>query len=78
MRLVFLGPRGAGKTTYIKALGLHHVNFSDYLLEFAARQPAAQKEEILYMVNDNAGLLSPAVICEVLSSLFKDEVSHYF
>lgn len=77
LRLVFLGPEGSGKTTYIKQANIHgpiHVNFSEYILEFADRQSTPLKEEILQMIN-NTGKLSQAIICEVLGSLYRTEVS---
>ena len=75
---MFLGPTGSGKTTYIKelnAFGGIHVNFSDYIIEFANNQPKTHKEEILHMINET-GILSPAIAGEVLGSLYRQEVTH--
>ena len=80
LRLVFLGPTGAGKTTYIKELksfGAIHINYSDYLIEFANKPLLSQslKEEIMHEINNEIGNLSKSATLEVLQSLFKLEVS---
>ncbi|KAJ3282849.1 adenylate kinase [Borealophlyctis nickersoniae] len=75
-RLMFLGPTASGKTTSIKLLekwNIPYVRFQEYVTEFAERQEKGLRDEIEYMVRENAGLLSPPVLFEILQSLFKEE-----
>jgi adenylate kinase family enzyme len=63
LRLVFLGPTGSGKTTYIeqfKKFGAIHVNFPQYITQFADEQSTGT----------NDGML---VTIAALSSLYRKE-----
>ncbi|KAJ3018566.1 UNVERIFIED_CONTAM: adenylate kinase [Siphonaria sp. JEL0065] len=75
-RFFFLGPTGSGKSVCMKELakwGAPVIKFSDYVYEFAATAEKAVKEEIEYMMKENAGLLSPVLVEDVVTSLFKKE-----
>ncbi|ORY47443.1 P-loop containing nucleoside triphosphate hydrolase protein [Rhizoclosmatium globosum] len=75
-RFFFLGPTGAGKSVCMKALekwGAPIVRFQDYVFEFAATAEQSVKEEIEYMMKENAGLLSPIIVEDIITSLFKKE-----
>ena len=78
IRLVMIGPTGSGKTTLIKTItksfGCIPVVFDEFILEYAEKQSPTVKSEILYMIHENSGLLSPAVISDVLNCLFTQEV----
>ncbi|KAJ3039521.1 adenylate kinase [Rhizophlyctis rosea] len=75
-RVVVLGPPGSGKRTVISALSSYNVpavRFDEYVKEFAERQEPGLREEIEYMIRENAGMLSPPVLFEVVQSLFDSE-----
>lgn len=78
IRVMFLGPKCAGKSTCIKELlrhwpGVPHVDFDIYLDKFAERQSQELRDEITYMIKENAGLLSPPIIYELIRTMFADE-----
>ncbi|KAI9101243.1 hypothetical protein DFS34DRAFT_592129 [Phlyctochytrium arcticum] len=77
-RLVFFGTPGTGKTANVQMLRethpkIHHIVFEQYLEEFAAKQELSVREDIEYMVKENAGVLSPPIICDILRTLFQEE-----
>ncbi|KAI9209033.1 uncharacterized protein BJ171DRAFT_418965 [Polychytrium aggregatum] len=78
IRLAVLGPPASGKTTCFHEIlkewpGLPHLVFKDYLDSFAQKQEKDIREEIQYMVKENAGLLSPPILYKIGKSLFLDE-----
>jgi adenylate kinase family enzyme len=54
------------------------VQFLDFVNQFAIRQTKELKKEIDYMLNENAGLISPQVLVELMKSLFEEEVTALF
>ncbi|KAJ3412083.1 adenylate kinase [Chytridiales sp. JEL 0842] len=75
-RLFFLGPSGSGKSTCMKALAggqIPILSFTSVVDDFARRADKQVREEIEYMVKENAGLLSPVLIQEIITSLFTKE-----
>ncbi|KAJ3138794.1 adenylate kinase [Physocladia obscura] len=75
-RFFFLGPKGSGKTSCIKnfeTLGVPHIQFTDYVYQYAKTADMSVKEEIEYMMKENAGVLSPILAEVIMTSLFKIE-----
>ncbi|KAJ3245876.1 adenylate kinase [Chytriomyces hyalinus] len=75
-RFFFLGPQGAGKSVCMKSLehwGAPVLRFEDYIYEYAKTAEKSDQEEIEYMMRENAGVLSPILIEDIVSSLFKRE-----
>ncbi|KAI8841516.1 hypothetical protein BJ741DRAFT_529480 [Chytriomyces cf. hyalinus JEL632] len=75
-RFFFLGPQGAGKSVCMKSLehwGAPILRFEDYIYEYAKTAEKSDQEEIEYMMRENAGVLSPILIEDIVSSLFKRE-----
>ncbi|KAJ1563072.1 hypothetical protein HK405_002891 [Cladochytrium tenue] len=75
-RLFFLGPTGAGKSACMKHLsgwGAPIVQFSDVIEEYCKSATAEVREEIEHMMNENAGLLSPVTVEDIVMSLFTRE-----
>ncbi|KAI8608195.1 hypothetical protein BC830DRAFT_1156309 [Chytriomyces sp. MP71] len=75
-RLFFLGPQGSGKSVCMKALehwGAPIIRFDDYIVEFCKTAEKSVRDEIEYMMRENAGLLSPILIEDIMTSLFKKE-----
>ncbi|KAJ3052473.1 adenylate kinase [Rhizophlyctis rosea] len=75
-RIAILGAPGSGRATCLKALSSYNVpivNFEDYIKHFAAKQEPGLREEIEYTIRENAGMLSPPVLFEILQSLFVTE-----
>lgn len=61
------------KATCLKSLASYNVpivNFEEYIKDFAAKQEPGLREEIEYTIRENAGMLSPPVLYEILQSLF--------
>ncbi|RKO94807.1 hypothetical protein BDK51DRAFT_30962 [Blyttiomyces helicus] len=78
-RVLFLGPPGSGKTLCLKKLELYNipiVDFDKYLIEFGMTQSVEMREELEYMIRENAGILSPPMVVEVVQSLFTKELSN--
>ncbi|KAJ3092712.1 adenylate kinase [Quaeritorhiza haematococci] len=76
-RVMMLGPKYSGKTSCCKVLekssGAPHVDFDQFMQEFAARQTPEYRKDIEYMIHENAGILSVQVVLDVLQTLFGQE-----
>jgi predicted AAA+ superfamily ATPase len=75
-RILFVGARGTGKTSLIERLdkkGAMHVKFQEYILEYANQLPAAEKQDVLFAINEG-GVLPPTFLTAAINSLYQDEV----
>ncbi|KAI8854450.1 hypothetical protein BC829DRAFT_439159 [Chytridium lagenaria] len=75
-RLFFLGPSGSGKTTLINSLASWNVpslTFKQLVDEFSKVVDTDEREEIEYMMRENAGLLSPLIVQDMITYLFQRE-----
>lgn len=73
---MFVGARGSGKTSLIERIdqgGAIHVKFQEYILEYANRLPAAERQDVLFAINEG-DVLAPTFLIAVVSSLYQDEV----
>ncbi|KAI9344788.1 hypothetical protein DFJ73DRAFT_626763, partial [Zopfochytrium polystomum] len=72
-RLFFFGPTGSGKSVCMKSLaqwGAPILQFMNVVDEFAKTAEPEVREEIEYMIRENAGLLSPVIVQDIITMLF--------
>ncbi|KAJ3316654.1 adenylate kinase, partial [Blyttiomyces sp. JEL0837] len=75
-RLFFLGASGSGKSICMQSLAQWEVpilTFKELVDRFAKTAEKEVREEIEYMFRENAGLLSPVIVQDIITSLFTEE-----
>ncbi|KAJ3094596.1 adenylate kinase [Phlyctochytrium planicorne] len=75
-RLFFLGPSGSGKTTLMQSLvgwDVPSLTFKTLVEEYCKIVDEDEREEIEYMMRENAGVLSPLIVQDLATFLFQKE-----